>query len=108
MKSTGGWLARAAVTGVPFPVDNFELPRLVMLAIGAVSLAYLTELPVRPSGESCTDALLPVAGSTMSALVRVLRVFREQRETVLVCGPTESGKSRLARWCHQTDRKSVV
>jgi DNA-binding NtrC family response regulator len=70
--------------------------------LAAVAGPFLTELPMRPSGEAYTDELLPVAGETMSALVRVLRVFREQRETVLVSGPTGSGKSRLARWCHHT------
>jgi len=86
-----------------FPKCSAELQLLA-----AIGRPFLTELPVRPSSESFTDSLLPVAGQTMSALVRVLRVFREQRETVLVSGPTGSGKSRLARWCHQTSGRGAA
>ncbi len=74
--------------------------------LAAISAPYLADLPLRPSAESVTDDLLPVAGETMSGLVRVLRVFREQRETVLVSGPTGAGKSRLARWCHHTSARA--
>ena len=74
--------------------------------LAAISAPYLADLPLRPSAESVTDELLPVAGETMSGLVRVLRVFREQRETVLVSGPTGAGKSRLARWCHHTSARA--
>jgi len=74
--------------------------------LAAISAPYLADLPLRPSPESVTDELLPVAGETMSGLVRVLRVYREQRETVLVSGPTGAGKSRLARWCHHTSARS--
>lgn len=75
--------------------------------LAAISAPYLADLPLRPSAESLTDELLPVAGETMSGLVRVLRVFREQRETVLVSGPTGAGKSRLARWCHHTSARAT-
>jgi DNA-binding NtrC family response regulator len=75
--------------------------------LAAISAPYLADLPLRPSAESVTDDLLPVAGETMSGLVRVLRVFREQRETVLVSGPTGAGKSRLARWCHHTSARAT-
>jgi len=36
----------------------------------------------------------------MKGLVRLLRVFVQQDETILLGGATGTGKSRLARWCH--------
>jgi DNA-binding NtrC family response regulator len=77
-----------------------------LTVLAAIASPYLADLPLRPSIDSVTDELLPVAGETMSGLVRVLRVFREQRETVLVSGPTGAGKSRLARWCHHTSARA--
>ena len=62
MKNTGGWLALAALIVVPFAVDNFEVPRLVVLAIGAVVLAYVTEL-------KAPRALLIVLGLVLGAAV---------------------------------------
>ena len=72
----------------------------------ALAAPFLAELPPRPSAEPKADPLLPVVGEAMAGLVSILRVFREQRETLLIGGPTGSGKSRLARWCHQTSRRA--
>jgi DNA-binding NtrC family response regulator len=44
---------------------------------------------------------LPVIGTSMAGLVRILEVFAKQEETILISGPTGAGKSRLARWCHE-------
>lgn len=74
--------------------------------IAALASPFIAELPLRPSDEPKSDALLPVVGKTMAGLVAILRVFREQRETLLIGGPTGSGKSRLARWCHETSRRA--
>lgn len=71
----------------------------------ALASPFVTELPLRPAEVPSTDPLLPVIGESMAGLVRILRVFREQRETILLGGPTGSGKSRLARWCHQTSSR---
>lgn len=40
MRHAGGWLALAALTVFPFSTDNFELPHLLVLAVGAVVLSY--------------------------------------------------------------------
>ncbi len=50
--------------------------------------------------EAGADPLLPVCGATMAPIVRLLRVFAAQDETLLLAGPTGAGKSRLARFCH--------
>ena len=76
----------------------------VLTALGA---PFLRDLPSKPSTEASSDPLLPVAGTAMTELVRLLRVFRDQRETVLIGGPTGSGKSRLARWCHLTSGRAA-
>jgi len=62
---------------------------------------HLSQLPgVAKAVESQEDPLLPVIGPSMARLIDVLRVFAAQEETVLISGPTGTGKSRLARWCH--------
>lgn len=73
--------------------------------LAALAAPFVSDLPLRPCAPSATDALLPVVGESMSGLVRILRVFRDQRETLLLGGPTGCGKSRLARWCHQTSTR---
>lgn len=74
---------------------------------------YLASLPLRSAGDPEPDALLPVVGRATAGLVRLLRVFARQDETLLISGPTGSGKSRLARFCHErsprrAERFSVV
>ena len=60
MKNSGGWLALSALFVFPFAVDNFEVPRLAVLAIGAAVLAYVTEV-------SAPRALLIVLGLVVGA-----------------------------------------
>ena len=40
MKNAGRWLALAALTFFPFSIDSFELPHQLVLALGAMVLAY--------------------------------------------------------------------
>ena len=60
---------------------------------------YLCALPAEVANAT-TDPLLPVCGEAMAPIVRLLTVFAAQEETLLLSGPTGSGKSRLARYCH--------
>lgn len=46
------------------------------------------------------EPLFPVGGERSQALLERVRVFAVQRETLLLSGPSGSGKSRLAAWCH--------
>jgi len=72
----------------------------ICLVVG-IATPYLLTLPPRPGTTTRTDDFLPVLGAAMKAMVPILTVFAQQEETMLVSGPTGSGKSRLARWCHE-------
>ena len=69
------------------------------LAIDVAAGALLAR-PLRPALVLADDPLLPVIGESMRPLVKLLEVFARQPETLLLSGPTGSGKSRLAAWCH--------
>lgn len=73
-----------------------------------LALPYLLALPVEEDRveEDYVDDLLPVVGQKMKRQIRVLRTFAQQEETLLIAGPTGSGKSRLARWCHARSKRS--
>ena len=47
------------------------------------------------------DPWMPVIGAATAKLIATARVFAARGEIVLISGPTGSGKSRLAHWCHQ-------
>lgn len=61
---------------------------------------YLTGLPLQARAPTYAHPLLPVVGEAISRIVRFLRVFAQEDECVLLQGPTGTGKSRIARWCH--------
>jgi DNA-binding NtrC family response regulator len=65
-----------------------------------IAAPFLHSLPLRQSVVEATDEHLPVIGQHMAGIIAMLRVFAQQEETLLISGPTGSGKSRLARWCH--------
>ncbi|MCC7541019.1 MAG: sigma-54-dependent Fis family transcriptional regulator [Deltaproteobacteria bacterium] len=63
-------------------------------------------LAARPAARAAAEApdvdpFLPVCGPTMAPIVRLLRVFAAQEETILLHGPTGVGKSRMARYVHE-------
>jgi DNA-binding NtrC family response regulator len=62
---------------------------------------YLAGLPLAPARPPAVDPFLPVVGESLGGLVELLRVFAQQEEPILISGPTGTGKSRLARWCHE-------
>ena len=72
-----------------------------LAVLAAIAAPYLCVLPSRPIAAPATDALLPVVGSSTASLHELLRVFARQQETILLSGPTGTGKSRIARWCHE-------
>lgn len=81
---------------------SFVWPAIVADAQLLADLAapFLNALPTEAPPETPTDNYLPVIGPSMAPLIAMLRIFAEQDETLLITGPTGSGKSRLARWCH--------
>jgi transcriptional regulator with AAA-type ATPase domain len=66
-----------------------------------VAAPYVAGLPLLPVAGPQGDEFLPVVGKALAQLLPLLKVFARQDETVLISGPTGSGKSRLARWCHE-------
>ncbi len=91
-----------AATGRPLLWDECG-ERLQLIA--DLASPYLASLPVAPAKAHEADEYLPVIGATMASLIEMLQVFVEQDDPILLSGPTGSGKSRLARWCHE--RSSV-
>ena len=65
----------------------------------------MTRPPCGAARSPQPDELLPVIGTATANLVAILRVFAAQEETIVLAGPTGSGKSRLARWCHARSRR---
>lgn len=92
-----------AATGKPFLWDDCG-ESLQLLA--DLASPYLASLPVEPTSTHETDPYLPVVGAAMASLIEMLRIFVQQDDPILLSGPTGSGKSRLARWCHE--RSSVA
>jgi DNA-binding NtrC family response regulator len=62
-------------------------------------------LPLRPTSPAGVDEFLPVVGQSTAHLVELLRAFAPRDDTILISGPTGSGKSRLARWCHEHSKR---
>ena len=73
--------------------------RLQLLA--DLASPYLASLPGEAAKGADADAYLPVLGESMASLIEMLQVFVQQEDPILISGPTGSGKSRLARWCHE-------
>lgn len=79
----------------------WELAGEDLQALADIAAPHLVSLPDTPAPAAATDDLLPVVGASMAPLVAMLRVFAQQEETILLCGPTGAGKSRMARWCKE-------
>lgn len=71
--------------------------------VDIIALA-LPNLPVQtapaPTHAEKPDPMMPVVGEKMRQVLRLLRVFAQQDETLLLSGETGVGKSQLAQWCH--------
>lgn len=85
----------------PWQVVSEQLELLAQLAA-----PYLTLRPSRPRQPALSDARLPVVGESMTPLYTLLKCFAMQEETVLLFGPTGSGKSRLAEWIHSHSKRA--
>jgi DNA-binding NtrC family response regulator len=74
--------------------------RAQLQLLADVAAASLASLPVEAAAP-VTDPFLPVVGAAMTPIVALLRVFVQQDDPILISGPTGTGKSRLARYCHE-------
>lgn len=90
-----GCQAAGHVTELVWPVCVRELETLARAAS-----PHLVELEATPKAFT-PDPFLPVVGRVMSEIVESLRSFAQQSETILLTGATGTGKSRIARWCHE-------
>jgi DNA-binding NtrC family response regulator len=87
-----------AALGLPFIwSQNAEALQL----FADLAAPYLAGLPLAPVRPPSVDPFLPVVGQSLGGVVELLRVFAQQEEPILISGPTGTGKSRLARWCHE-------
>lgn len=94
---------RASVGRLPLLNECYENLEILAGVSGAFIAARA--LPMRPVSPAETDEFLPVVGESTTHLVELLRAFAPRDDTVLISGPTGSGKSRLARWCHEHSQR---
>jgi transcriptional regulator with AAA-type ATPase domain len=87
-----------AAVGLNF--DGWAAAQEALLLLADVAAPFLRDLPVHRDVAPPTDALLPVIGSSTSALYRMLTCFARLEDTVVLRGPTGVGKSRLGAWVH--------
>jgi DNA-binding NtrC family response regulator len=87
-----------AASGRDFPWTDYA--RRAQVLADAAS-AFVTAVPWQRSLSAATDPMLPVVGDSMAGVIDMLRMFAAEDETLLLTGPTGSGKTRLARWCHE-------
>ena len=59
-----------------------------------------------PTGSSSSEHGLPVVGARMQAIVARIEAYAQLPETLLLTGPTGTGKSRIARWVHEESPRS--
>jgi DNA-binding NtrC family response regulator len=89
-----------AASGQEFIWDACHEELQVLAAVGGAFLATYP-LPTQLPASDYTDEYLPVVGQSTGRLIELLRAFAPRDDTILISGPTGSGKSRLARWCHE-------
>lgn len=73
----------------------------------SLSIIFVREHSRLDKSEQLTNNFLPVIGHKMMPTMRMLSLFCKQNETILITGPTGSGKSKVARWCHQQSHRST-
>jgi DNA-binding NtrC family response regulator len=90
--------------GEPFPWERRLAATQMWCDVTAATLAQLP--PRHHEADAQADVLMPVVGRQMALCLRTLRHFAVSNETILLLGPTGSGKSRLARWCHAQSNRA--
>ncbi|MCB9759678.1 MAG: sigma-54-dependent Fis family transcriptional regulator [Alphaproteobacteria bacterium] len=92
---------RAQGTEFIWPACSGALNEIAQ-AVGPVVVSK----PLAESDRPLVNAHLPVLGESMRSTVRTLANFARSDDVVLLTGPTGTGKTRIARWCHdQSSRR---
>lgn len=78
-----------------------------MTDLVALAGPYLVALPSDGTPDRLQEWNFPVVGKTMAPILRLLRTFARHNETILLRGSTGTGKSRLARWCHDASHRAA-
>jgi DNA-binding NtrC family response regulator len=86
-----------AAMGLPFIWEDCTE---VLGLLTNIATPYLVERQPRPVQDDPSDERMPVVGRQMRNTMAMLRAFSSQREPLLLTGQTGTGKSRMARWCH--------
>ncbi len=79
--------------------DAFASEGHALKLVGDLASPYLSSLR-SPALSAPVEGALPVVGDAMREVVGLLATFARFEETVLLRGETGTGKSHLARWCH--------
>jgi DNA-binding NtrC family response regulator len=95
------WIEVKCPSAVGRPLPWADFAAATQMLLDALSWHLLRLSPASIASAVSPDPLLPVVGAAMAGLLDVLHSFATQDETLLLTGPTGTGKTRLARWCHQ-------
>lgn len=79
--------------------DCYEDLEVLVNVAGAFLTRHVSTSPSSPPADD--DEFLPVVGTKTAHLIELLGAFAAREDTILISGPTGSGKSRLGRWCHE-------
>jgi len=85
--------------------DAFDQDSASLRLVADLLSPYAASLPA-PAAAGDRHGSLPVLGEAMAGVVGMLRTFARFDETLLLRGETGTGKSHLARFCHEASGRA--